>query len=703
MKLRERFARFFGKQTEAIQALFLSPGAASLTAYDYPKLAEEGYSKNVYVYSAIRLIANSFSSVKWTLVKKLPDGSTEEIYTHPLLDLLARPNPLTPREKFFEELISFLYIGGVSFAFKAKVQGKTKELWTVRPDLVKVVTGTIFQPIKEYEVTTGIGTVVKRSPEETLYLRFFHPLGQFSGLSPVRVAGMVIDQSNESTKWNVSLLQNKANPAGIMKVKGKLLDREFANLKEQVSDAYAGAKNAGRPLLLEGDMDYQATGLSPTDMDWLEGAKQSGREIATALGVPPELLGDSANKTYANYGEARKAFYEETVLPLLNWVTGEFTNFLCREYGPELSFVPDIDSIEALQEDRDKLYTRVEQATFLTLNEKRLATGYEDIRGGDKLLLPLSLLPYGGSTSTTPLPAPTEEPAAEEDEEPEAEPVEPEAEEAGKAVPEVKAFNVVGAEAKTAYWKAFDNRRLAWEKRIANLAEDILKKDFSAAADAYRAGFNAQDAADRASQAIKDRAGNWESFYRAVYSQVGEDFAAQTYGSLKSCKPAEVKANVRDLWQEFVSNYVRKVSSEKIVGIGKTTMNAVRGEIDLGIEKGEGINEIAKRIDGLKLDPIIPNRSEVIARTETISASNMGSLAAAQSTGLALQKEWLATRDDRVRDAHLSADGQTANLDDPFKVGGETLMFPGDSSLGASAENTIQCRCAQTYTPVGEG
>lgn len=688
MGIRERFARFFQKQADSVHALFVSPPQASFTTYDYAKLANEGYGKNVHVFAAIRLIANSFASVRWQLIRTDPSGDEEEIRAHPLLTLMERPNPLTPRNKFFEEVLSFLYIGGASFVFKAQAGGKTRELWTVRPDLVTVKTGTILEPIKEYEIDLGNGRIQKRPPEETLYLRFFNPSGQFQGLSPIKIAGSTVDQANESLKWNVSLLQNQANPSGVLKVKGKLTEPEFTNLREQINDAYAGAKNSRKPLVLEGDLDYQPTGMSPTDMDWLEGQKETGRNIAIALGVQPELLGDSSNKTYSNYGEARKAFYEETVIPLVNWIAGEFSNFLCREYGTDLSFRPDIDSIEAMQEDRDKLYSRIENSSFITINEKRLATGYDEIDGGDKLLIPLSLIPFGGGSNETPVSE--SETQGEMDGASEA-----------ASQSKQKAFNLTTDESKTAYWKSFDSRRMAWEKRVAGHAENMLRQDVRDAAKAYGSGFNQEDAMGRMEQALKDRRQEWEKFYLGTYVTVGTDVAKRVYGALKSCGPSEIKADIRDLWLDLVSDYVRKSAGEKIVGITTTTMKSVRSAIDAGLDKGEGINQIAARIDALRLDPIIPYRSEVIARTETISASNLGSQAAAKSTGLPLKKEWIATRDDRVRDDHLAADGQKVEIDNPYRVGGEELMFPGDSTHGASPENTIQCRCTEAYVSIG--
>jgi hypothetical protein len=141
-------------------------------------------------------------------------------------------------------------------------------------------------------------------------------------------------------------------------------------------------------------------------------------------------------------------------------------------------------------------------------------------------------------------------------------------------------------------------------------------------------------------------------------------------------------------------------SGKKITQITETTRNQVRLALSEGVAAGEGIDVIAKRLDALYLDKIIPYRSEVIARTEVIAASNLGSRAGAKQTGLVLNHEWISTRDTRTRDFHAMADGETVPMDIPYLVGGEQLMFPGDTSHGASGGNIINCRCTEGFIPV---
>jgi HK97 family phage portal protein len=134
--------------------------------------------------------------------------------------------------------------------------------------------------------------------------------------------------------------------------------------------------NAGRPLLLEGGLDWKAMGLSPRDMDFLEARNGAARDIALALGVPPMLIGIPGDNTYANYQEANRAFYRLTVLPLVNRTAARLCGWLSPVFGTTLRLEPDLDRIAGLAGERDALWTRIGAASFLTDEEKREAVGY---------------------------------------------------------------------------------------------------------------------------------------------------------------------------------------------------------------------------------------------------------------------------------------------------------------------------------------
>jgi HK97 family phage portal protein len=120
-------------------------------------------------------------------------------------------------------------------------------------------------------------------------------------------------------------------------------------------------------------------------MDFLEAKHAAAREIALAFGVPPMLLAIPGDNTYSNYQEANRVFWRQTVLPLAARVGAALTQWLAPAFGGELRLAVDPDPIDALAADRTAQWDRVSNAPFLTVNEKRAATGYGPIDGGDTL------------------------------------------------------------------------------------------------------------------------------------------------------------------------------------------------------------------------------------------------------------------------------------------------------------------------------
>ncbi len=169
-------------------------------------------------------------------------------------------------------------------------------------------------------------------------------------------------------------------PSGVLvyapKEGGSLSDDQFDRLNVELEQGYAGAARAGRPLLLEGGLDWRAMSLSPRDMDFMAAKNGAARDIALALGVPPMLLGIPGDNTYANYQEANRAFYRLTVLPLVGRVAKEFSAWLQPVFGAGVRLWYDADGIEGLAAEREALWSRVGAADFLSDEEKRRAVGY---------------------------------------------------------------------------------------------------------------------------------------------------------------------------------------------------------------------------------------------------------------------------------------------------------------------------------------
>ncbi len=375
---------------------FESGGRARWTPRDYAALAREGYGKNAIVHRAVRLIAESVGAASFILY----EGAAERT-THPLLDLLARPNPRQDGASFLESVASYLQLSGNAYIEAVGIAGQgndqvgaqenanVRELYALRPDRMKVVPGADGWP-QGYEYSVSGQTVrfdQSAVQPPILQLSLFHPLDDYYGLSPLEAAAIAVDTHNAAAKWNKALLDNAARPSGALVYAGPdgliLSDQQFERLRRELDEQYQGARNAGRPMVLEGGLDWKAMSLSPKDMDFMEAKHAAAREIALAFGVPPMLLAIPGDNTYSNYQEANRVFFRQTVLPLANRIACALAQWLAPSFGSGLTLAVDTDRIEALSADRAALWERVTKAPFLTVNEKRIATGYGAVEGGD--------------------------------------------------------------------------------------------------------------------------------------------------------------------------------------------------------------------------------------------------------------------------------------------------------------------------------
>jgi HK97 family phage portal protein len=350
------------------------------TPRQYDALAREGFTRNAVAYRCVRLVQEACATVPLRVEfdgRRAPD--------HPLQTLIDRPNP----EQGGADLREALY-GGMQTAGNAYIEAVSLdddapfELWALRPDRVKVVPNARGWP-DAYEYAANGRTVrIGRDGDgwlKVLHLKLWHPLDDWYGFSPLEAAAFSIDVHNASGAWNKALLDNAARPSGALVYgsKERMTEDQFTRLKDQLTETYAGTGNAGRPLLLEGGLDWKPMSLSPADMDFIDGKYAAARDIALAFGVPGQLLGIPGDNSYANYKEANSAFWRNTVLPLADKTTRSLSAWLEPKF-PGAKIVADVEALPALAAERDALWARLEGATFLTDAERRHLAGLPEVR-----------------------------------------------------------------------------------------------------------------------------------------------------------------------------------------------------------------------------------------------------------------------------------------------------------------------------------
>lgn len=346
---------------------------------DPASFAREGYARNAIAYRCVRMIAEAAASAP------LKVGPLD----HPLSRLLARPNPEQTGIELLEAFYGHLQVSGNAYLEAASIEENApSELYVLRPDRMSVVPGADGWPVGwEHRVGANVRRF-ERDPVSgdapILHVKLFHPVDDWYGLSPMEAAGFSIDIHNSGGAWNKALIDNAARPSGALVFSGaggadSMTEEQFRRLKQELTDMHVGAANAGRPMVLDGGLDWRPMSLSPADMDFIEARHAAARDIALAFGVPPMLLGIPGDNTYSNYREANLAFWRQTALPLASKAARAIEAWIGDRWSDAGAAVVsvDLDAVPALAAERDALWSRIGAANFLDTNEKRRLAGVE--------------------------------------------------------------------------------------------------------------------------------------------------------------------------------------------------------------------------------------------------------------------------------------------------------------------------------------
>jgi HK97 family phage portal protein len=374
------------------------------TPRNYTKLAEESYNRNAIAFRCVHSIATAAAAMPI-----LAFEGKKELSEHPFLTVLRRPNPFEGRYELMTKLYSFILLSGNAYLEPVILDSAIRELFSLRPDRMSVIPGSKGYP-QAYQYKVGGQTVnypITGGQLPIIHIKTFHPTDDFYGLSAVEPAAYSIDIHNQSSIFGKALLDNSARPSGALVYSGgetgqeSLSDEQYTRLKTELEQMFQGARNAGRPMLLEGGLDWKTMSITPKDLEFVQAKNNNARDIALSFGVPAQLLGIPGDNTYTNFKEAQRAFYRMTVIPLVNHVLESLSNGLTGTYGPDFMLRTDLDSLEALADERKDLWDRVNASKFITLDEKREATGYGlYVPGqglGDKIYAPMAEMPIDES------------------------------------------------------------------------------------------------------------------------------------------------------------------------------------------------------------------------------------------------------------------------------------------------------------------
>lgn len=342
--------------------------AGTRMPFDYQSAVRHAYLENPVAQRAVRLIAEGAASAP------LQPADAK------VLDLVSATSA---GQSLIETLAAHLLLHGNGYVQVMKDgRGKPIELFALRPDRITVQPGPDGWPAaflyKVSDRTIALPIFDEDGWPNVIHLKAFHPVDDHYGAGCLTAAQQAVAIHNAAATWNRALLENAARPSGALVYDGgdggALSPDQFDRLREELASAFSGQANAGRPMLLDGGLKWQSMSMTPADMDFAELKAAAARDVALAFGVPPMLLGLPGDNTYANYREASRALWRLTLLPLLGKLLGGLQEGLAPWY-PEERLAVDLDKVPALAEDRERLWSQVNAANFLSDDEKRAMLG----------------------------------------------------------------------------------------------------------------------------------------------------------------------------------------------------------------------------------------------------------------------------------------------------------------------------------------
>jgi HK97 family phage portal protein len=403
----------------------------------------KGYRYNSTIYSIVNLITKAATTIPFQIYqvekqndlkryKALTSGefNPQAIYNAKLIqkksmielegtalhELLERPNPAQSYNTWLTEIIAYgnltgnRYIWGIS-PDSGSNAGKYRELYVLPSQSMEIVSGGIFNPVKEY--TLEYNGTIRIDAEQVCHIKDFNPYydgtgSHLYGMSPLKAGLRSLDANNEALTTGVRYLQNQTARGVLMSDEGDINEVQAKQLKEKFRQQYQGSDNAGDVVLSSKKLSWINFGLNASDLSLLEQYNASIKDLCNIYNVPVQLLNNTDSSTYNNMKEAKKALYQNAVIPEMLKIRDELNRWLTPQFGNNLFIDFDFTVIPELQEEMDKVVDQMSKAWWITPNEKRSAMSFgadDENEQMNQYYIPANLLPLSNEVD---IPQPTE-------------------------------------------------------------------------------------------------------------------------------------------------------------------------------------------------------------------------------------------------------------------------------------------------------
>lgn len=347
----------------------------------------EYYAASTPVYSAIRVRADALTRPPLTVYRRHGDARRTPVAPdHPARALLERVNRWYSSADLWRATEVYLNLWGSAYWMLDHDADGQREIWPLRPDRVSIVPSR-DQYIRGF-VYHGRSRMLALTPDEVVWFRYFNPLDEHAGMSPLAPARMAVDMGQDGLRFNRNFLRNSAQPDFVMLTNEAMNDNEVEDFYRRWEGRYRGPTNARRPAVASFVRDIKTLGLSHREMDFIQGLRWSLEEVSRAFGVPRPLLSDLERATFSNVNAAERFFWRNTMVPEMTFLAQQVNRQLFPLLGyPDLEMEFDLSAIEALSEDENARAARESQMLdrgVLTINEVRRSRGLPDVPWGDQ-------------------------------------------------------------------------------------------------------------------------------------------------------------------------------------------------------------------------------------------------------------------------------------------------------------------------------
>lgn len=340
------------------------------------------YQTDPWIYASVWIVANTAASIPMRI--KRPNG--DYLYKHKMLRVLTNPNPRMSKHDFFEASFAFLELTGNCYWEKVKNQlGTTSEIYTMRPDRVKIVPGDDRRLVKGYQYfMSNSAEFISFDADDIVHFVYFNPLDDWHGMTPLRPLATSIVADKQGQSWLERYLKKYGVKEGHLTTEQPVSEAE----SKRLSVKWRGRYQQDQTALLPRGLEYKAMGDSPKDGGMFEVDSMTRQKKLATIGVPPVKVGLVENAKYASYDLQSRAFILDTIKHKLEKVAGGINRGLLPSYPTLRGCIFEFDTskivftdILAFIESIVKLFDR----DALTINELIEITEFgKPYKGGGK-------------------------------------------------------------------------------------------------------------------------------------------------------------------------------------------------------------------------------------------------------------------------------------------------------------------------------